>query len=45
MGMPMFGSGFDAEAEPATSATLMQAWQACIDVCIDVCIEALGPQR
>lgn len=35
LGMPMFGFGFEYESAPTTAETLVQAWQAYIDVCIE----------
>ncbi len=41
MGMPVFGFGFESGDAPASSDSLVKAWQPLIDTCID----AFGPER
>ena len=41
MGMPIFGFGFEYGSTPASTQSLVQAWQPLIDVCL----ETFGPAR
>lgn len=41
MGMPIFGFGFEYGSAPASTQSLVQAWQPLIDVCL----ETFGPAR